>query len=430
MYRFPRSVAGVSVAVLATATFAPPAIAATTAPPPPAQAAGLLDDLLGLDLGRTLNDLLGTDQQNELTTLLNSLLDLNQSGTEPTGALLAPLTDLLSQLSGTSGLLDQIAGLLNSGGSGPLSPSLLAPVAALLDQLAGVDGLPAPIAQLLQQLADALAGGGDAGLPVNGVLTLPQQVIDSLTSVLNALENGGQPTAELLRPLVALLSQVAGADGVPQPLRDLINQLIDTLNGTTGALDPLVTSQLSTVLDLVRNTPSVDRSVREIIDRTTTILDRTANSGTVPTNNGGGTNGGGSGGGITVIIPGQNNDATPKPTARKATAADRAVVKKVTLNAARSVATVRIACPSSAPATCAVTAGARWHNKIAVRRTISTRIGAGKAKTAKLRLTKAATKGLKRSGGSITVNLKTTFGSQHFSLKKGVKVAKVKAKRR
>ncbi|MDO8213969.1 hypothetical protein [Conexibacter sp. CPCC 206217] len=433
MQRFSRSAAGLSVAVLATASIAPQAVAAAQAPPA-VHSSSVVDDLLGLDLGGVLAGLLGGTQQDQLS----QLRDLLQSGTDPTGADLAPLSDVLTQLGGTSGLpvdvqalLQRIVGLLDAGGTTPLDPGLLAPVGALLQQLALTDGLPAPVAQLLDQLGDALVGDGTAGLPIAGALALPPAVVQALDEVLQSLESGGEPTGALLQPLIPLLQEIAGAPGLPPALSDLINELIDTLQETTGALNPLATRQLSSVLDLVGNTAGVDTITRTTIDRTTSILDRAAAAGTTGTRGPAGPPGPSGAPGATVVVPGGSGSAAPAaPQARKATTRDKAVVKKVVLNRKRTIASVTIACPKSAPAVCTVTAGARLRGKLAVRRTLTTRIGANKAKVAKLRLTAASARALRRRGGTVKVNLSTRFGTQKFAASKTTKVARVKPKSR
>ncbi|HST41363.1 MAG TPA: hypothetical protein VLK58_17730 [Conexibacter sp.] len=423
--------AGVSVAVLATSAIAPPAIAAAQAPTPPDsgyQTRGLLDDLLGT-VGDLLSGLLGQREQDQLAGLLGLL----QGGSAPTTELLRPLTDILDQLGGSSGLplptrdlINQVTGLLQSGRAGEeLAPALLAPVADLLRQLAGTDGLPAPAAGLLTQLADLLAGAGSgAGLPLDDLNLLPD-VIDGLNRVLVGLETGnGTPTADLLAQLIPLLRQVAAAP-LPQALRDLVNQLIELLENTTGSLDPLLTTQISTVLRLIGNTPGVDRETRTIIERTTTILDRSTGAGAGGSGGaggGGGTNGTGNGTGT------GGTGGTGLTVRRAATARDKAVIKRVGVNKKKTIASVRIACPSGAPAVCSTTLRAAVAGKSS--KVITTRIGQNTSKLVKLKLTKKATKQLKRRGGSVSVVATTAFGTQKFSAKATLKVKKTKAKAR
>jgi hypothetical protein len=415
MLRYPRSAASATIAVLAASAVVPPAVSAATAPPPPRyETRGLLDGLLGIDLGNLLGQLLGGTEQNQLQQLLNGLL----GGQAPTPEALAPLTDILRRLGATQGLpadvqqlVQQLTGLLQNGGlRDPLSGGLLAPVAELLRQLAATQGLPAAAAQLLTQLADVLGNrAGGAGLPIVGDLGLDGNARGGLQTVLDSLLRGGQPTGALLAPIIPLLRQIAAAPGLPAPLQSLIDQLIDTIQRTTGALDPLVTSQLSTVLSLLGNTPGVSRETRTIIERTTTAL-------TSQTPAGGTGGGGGGGGGSTGGTGGGGSGGTPTTTGRRAaTARDRAVVKKVTVNRARTVASIRVACPSSAPATCATTLSAKVRGKRAAAAK-STRIGAGRSKVVKLRLTRAARRSL-RAGGKVSVTATTRFGTQRFTAK-------------
>lgn len=435
MLRFPRSAAGVSIAVLATSAIAPPAIAAAQAPStPPYQTRGLLDGLLG-GLGDVLGNLLGSSQQAQLTQLLGILQGL-PGGTNPSSDVLRPLTDILTQLGGASGLpvptrdlVAQLTALLNSGRAGvPLDGSLLAPVANLLRQLAATDGLPTAVTQLLDSLADVLAGNGTSGLPIGSLDLLPD-VINGLNDTLNGLLRGnGTPTADLLAPLIPLLRQVAATDGIPQALRDLINQLIETLSSTTGALDPLLTSQLSTVLSLIANTPGVSRETRTTIERTTTILNNATPAGTGAGGAGGsGGSGGSSGGtGTGTGAGGGGTGGTGLTLRRAATTRDKAVVKRVAINKQRTIASVRIACPKAAPAVCATTLRAAVSGKTS--KAVSTRIGQNTSKLVKLKLTRAATKQLKRSGGKIAVSATTAFGTKKFTANANLTVRKPAAK--
>lgn len=433
MLRFSRSAAGVSIAVLATSAIAPPAIAAAQAPSPSEyQTRGLLDDLLG-NVGTLLGSLLGSSQQNQLTALIQQLTNLG--GTNPTGNTLRPLTDLLTQLGGAQGLpvdtralINQVTSLLNGAGDAPLDDGLLAPVANLLRQLAATDGLPDVAANLLNQLADLLSSR-DAGLPLDNLDLLPA-VIDGLNRALTGLTNaGGRPTAELLQPLIPLLQQVADTAGLPVALRDLINQVIDLLRSTTGALDPLLSTQISTILDLIGNTPGVSRETRTVIERTTTILNNSVpgaggQGGSGGGGGQGGSNNGGGGGGT-------GTGGTGLSVRRAATARDKAVIKRVGINRQKSIASVRIACPSAAPAVCSTTLRAAVAGKSS--KTVSTRIGQGKSKLVKLKLTKRSTKQLKRRGGKVTVVATTKFGTKSFRAKATVSVkraAKTKAKAR
>lgn len=435
MQRFPRTLAGVSVAVLAGSAIAQPVVGVATAQQTqPAQTSGLLDGLLD-GLGDLLADLLGTSEQQQLQQLVDQLA----GGQDPTGETLAPLTGLLQQLANADGLpaetralVQQLIDLLESGDPGEaLDPSILAPIASLLRQLADTQGLPAVASNLLDQLAGLLESGESPGLPGVGDLPLDPSAISGLADVLDALLRGEEPTGTLLAPVIPLLRQVAQTPGLPAEVRELVDSLIDALQTTTGPLDPIVASQLRGVLSLVGNTPGVTSETRTIIERTTTILDRTLDSS-------GGTGGDGRGGGGTPtpggtpITPttgggltgGGLSGTTRAP--RRATKRDRAVVKRVTVNRGRTIAKVRVACPRSAPAVCTATVGAklRGTNRRAVRRTVTTRIGQGKAKTVTLRIAPKARKQLRARGGRLKVNVTTRFVQQRFSASKDAVVKK------
>jgi uncharacterized protein (UPF0147 family) len=414
-----------SIAVLATSAIAPPAIAAAQAPSPAEyQTRGLLDDLLG-NVGDLLGGLLGSSQQNQLTALIQQLTGLG--GTNPSADLLRPLTDLLNQLGGAQGLpldtralIDQVTSLLEGGGRTPLDDGLLAPVANLLRQLAATRGLPEVAANLLNQLADLLSSRG-AGLPLDNLDLLPA-VIDGLNRALSDLTRaGGTPTADLLQPLIPLLDQVARTAGLPQPLRDLINQVIDLLRSTTGAIDPLLSTQISTILGLIGNTPGVSRETRTVIERTVQILNTT----TPGAGGQGGAGGSGGQGGSANGGGGGGTGGTGLSIRRAATARDKAVIKRVAVNRQRTVASVRIACPSGAPAVCSTSLRAAVSGRSS--KTVATRIGQGTSKLVKLKLTKAATRQLKRRGGKVTVVATTRFGSSSFSAKATVSVKRAKA---
>jgi hypothetical protein len=89
---------------------------------------------------------------------------------------------------------------------------------------------------------------------------------------------------------------------------------------------------------------------------------------------------------------------------------------------------VRIACPSGAPAVCSTSLRAGVSGKSS--KTVSARIGQGKSKLVKLKLTKKATRQLKRRGGKVTVVATTKFGTKSFSAKATLSVKKAKAKAR
>jgi hypothetical protein len=393
--------AGALAALAGSAVSAPALAAARPAqgPAPSAHASGLLDGLVGGGgLGGLIGGVAGGQQQP-----LQNLLGLLQGGQAPTAGLLDPVQRLLAQLGGTAGLptgtqdlIAQVQALLASGTPGqPLSGNILMPVATLLRDLATTDGVPADVATLLNQLADSLdADGTVAGLPVNG-LSLPATLIAQLDDVLRQLENGGRPTGRLLAPVAALLDQVATTDGLPPAVSDLLRQLGDTLEGTVGALDPLLTSQVTLALRTIAGTPGVSTNTRTTLERIATLL---GSSGQAATS--GGTSG----------------------KARVATARDRAVIKRVRVNKARTRIGVRVACPRSAPATCATLVSASFAgHRAAVGKRV--RIGAGHAKLVRLRMVRTARASSGSHGGRLRVRVGTSFGTQHFAVAKTVRLA-------
>ena len=402
-----------TVAVLASAAVSAPALAAerpAQGPAPTAHASGLLDGLLGGGsgsgsglgggLGGVVGGLLG-DQQGPLQNLLGAL----QGGQTPTAGLLAPVQTLLDQLAGTAGLpagtqdlIAQVRSLLAGSAAGdPLSGNLLLPVATLLRDIAATQGLPAELGTLLNQLADALDGDGTVGgLPVS--LSLPAALVARLDDVVQQLENGGRPTGRLLAPVADLLNQVAGTEGLPPAVSQLLSQLGDILADTTGALDPLLTSQVTLALRTIAGTPGLSTSQRSTIERIATLLGSAGSSST----------GGGSG-------------AAGGKAARKATAADRAVIKRLRINKARTRISATVACPRSAPATCATLVRASFAGRKAAQGK-RVRIAAGRTKVVRLSMVRAARASSVDHGGRLRVRVTTSFGSQRFAVAKGLRL--------
>ncbi|HET6448914.1 MAG TPA: hypothetical protein VFG31_07365 [Conexibacter sp.] len=344
-------------------------------------------------LGSALDGLLGTDQQQQLHGLLGQL----QSGQAPTGTALAPLQDLLLQLAATPGLpvdaqtlIAQLAGLLGATPDGqPLDPALLMPVATLLRDLAGTSGVPADAAGLLTRLADLLDGSGAApGLPVDA-LTLPATLVDRLRDLLDALERGQQPTGTALAPVSDLLDSVAATPQLPDALSNVLGSVADGLRGTNGALDPLVADQARYALDTIASTPGLSPSQRTTIERISTFV----------SSSGGATSG----------------------TARGASKRDRAVIKRIRVNRARTRVAVRVACPRSAPSTCATTVTAKLAGHKAARGK-HVRIAAGHSKVVRLRFARAARTASARHGGRLRVQVVTAFGARRFTSAKAVQL--------
>ena len=199
---------------------------ASAAGPPPAARTSALSDLLGTTLGDLLG---GAPQRQQLQDAAGAL----QGGALPTGALLAPLQDLLVQLAGTpglpaesQGLIAQVAALLGSTPADqPLDAHLLAPVTTLLRDLAATDGVPSETATLVRNLADLLDGDGTTpALPLETLGELPPALIEQLRQLLTALEDGQQPTGTLLAPVGDLLGSVAAEPELPASLASLLQQ--------------------------------------------------------------------------------------------------------------------------------------------------------------------------------------------------------------
>lgn len=388
-----------TLGVLALTTVSAPALAAdrtAQGPAPAAHAAGLLDGLGGGSGGGLLGGLLGSQQQP-----LRSLLALLQGGQMPTADLLDPLQTLLDQLAsgaglpaGTQDLVEQLRTLLASGAAGDSLPaSVLMPVAALLRDLAGTDGVPSEMTTLLEQIADALDGDGTvAGLPIAD-LSLPTALITRLDDALRQLEHGDEPTGQLLQPVADLLGEVAASDGLPPATAQLFDQLSNALDGTVGALDPLLRSQVTLALRTIAGTPGVSSSTSTTLERIVTLLgssDRASNAA-----------------------------AGSRP--RTATVRDRAVIKRVRVNRARTRIGVRIACPRNAPATCATRVSASFAGrKAATGKRV--RIAPGHAKRVRLRMLRTARSSSVAHGGRLRVRVTTSFGSRRFAVAKTVRL--------
>lgn len=400
-----RLLAAILAALCTGAVAAAPASAAAPAPPPSdAQAAALLDDL-GTTLNGTLAALLGTSaHQQQLQTLLSQL----QNGQAPTPTLLAQLRALLDQVAATPGLpaetqalVRQIASLLDSAPAGePLDGSALAQVATLLRDLGATQNLPTSAATLLNGVADLIDGDGAARLPAT-LAALPPQVVDDLDTLLTSLERGDRPTGALLQPVADLLRQVAGTAGLPADISGLLGQLADSVSGTTGELDPLLAHQVTTALDSIANTPGLTPQERTTIERITTILQGQAAAG-------GSNPGAGS------------NPAATAPT-RTATKRDRAIIKRIRVNRARTRVSVRVACPRSAPAACATLVRASLSGRKAANGK-RVRIAAGRSKVVRLRVLRTARTASVQNGGRLRVAVTTKFGSRSFTSAKAVKV--------
>ena len=386
MRRHPRRIATTLTAALACAALAAPVAHADDQTTAEASAT--------VAFGATLDGLLGGDAGQQP---LHDLLARLQGGQAPTGATLAPLQDVLLHLAATPGLpadvqtlIAQLAALLGSQPAGePLDPALLEPVATLLRNLGGTSGVPSDVATLLNGLADLLDGDGTASpLPVDA-LALPPALVDRLGNLLRELEQGGQPTGTALEPVSDLLDAVAATPQLPKQLSGLMGGISDSLRRTGGELDPLIADQTRYALSSIARTPGLSPSERTTIERIATF-----------------------------VSPG---GAGSTAGARRVTKRDRAVIKRIRVNRARTRVGIRIACPRSAPRTCATKVTA----KLAGRKAANgkrVRIAAGRSKVVRLRMLPAARTASARHGGRLRVRVETAFGSQRFASAKAVKL--------
>jgi hypothetical protein len=177
---------------------------------------------------------------------------------------------------------------------------------------------------------------------------------------------------------------------LPDPLAALLGQLANGVDGTSGSLDPLLADQVGSALDSIASTRGLSPGQRTTIERISTFVSSRSGS-TVPAK------------------------------ARTATKRDRAVIKRVRVNKARTRVGVRIACPQSAPSTCATTVTAKLGAHKAARGK-HVRIATGHAKVVRLTLARAARAASVRQGGRLSVRVVTAFGSQRFASTKAVKV--------
>ena len=380
-------IAGTVAMALACAIATPPAASAAAQPPAPpeAQAAGLLDDL-----DAALGGLLGGTGQQGLQGVLGAL----GAGQAPTGTALTPVRELLYDVAGTQGLptatADLVRGLADLLGTAPagepLDPALLAQLAALLRDLGARPGTPPAATTLLDDVADLLEGSaGTPGL-LTDALSLPPQVIRQVDALLTRLQDGDTPTGTLLAPVADLLESVAGTPGLPAQEAQLFRELGESVERTSGALDPLLAGQLSRALSTVAATPGLSSHERIAIERTAAALASSSASG-----------------------------------ARAATRRDRAVVTRVRVNRARTRIAVRIACPRRAPRTCATTVRARLGARKAAHGK-RVRIAPGRSKVVRLTMVDAARAASARSGGRLNVRVVTAFGTQRFAHAKAVQL--------
>ncbi|HEX7289500.1 MAG TPA: hypothetical protein VF250_00095, partial [Conexibacter sp.] len=239
--------------------------------------------------------------------------------------------------------------------------------------------------------ADLDGDGTPDALPVDA-LALPQGLIDRLDALLHQLEAGGQPTGAALAPVSDLLDSAAATDGLPDTVSGALSGLADSLRGTSGALDPLTAEQARFALDTIASTPGLSAGERTTIQRIGTF-----------------------------VAPAGSGGATTTAGTRRATKRDRAVVKRIRVNRARTRVGIRIACPRSAPVTCATTVTA----KLAGRKAANgkrVRIAPGRSKVVRLRMLRAARSASADHGGRLRVRVVTAFGTQRFTATKAAKL--------
>ncbi len=318
------------------------------------------------------------------------------------GGLLEPVHDALYDVADTPGLppetqelVRRVADLLATPTGQPLDPSLLAPVEQLLRDLAATPELSPALADVLTDLADVIGGaggaGGTPGLPVEALEVVPQ-TIDELDQLLTSLSDGAAPTGTLLEPVARLFDEVAATPSLAAPLPELLRELAGLIRGTTGELDPLLANQVERVLSTVAETRGLTPEQRTIIERTATLIGQA----------------------------GASRAASRR--AVIATKRDRAVVKRIRVNRARTRIAVRIACPRRAPATCATRVSATLAGRKAANPK-RVRIAAGRSKVVRLRMVRAARAANARQGGRLRVRAVTRFGTRSFADAKAVRVS-------
>ncbi len=243
----------------------------------------------------------------------------------------------------------------------------------------------------LEETLAALLGGDPAtGQPVE-LLGIVPQTIDELDQLLRGLEDGAQLTGPLLAPVADLFDELAATPSLAAPLPDTLRELAHLIRGTTGEVDPLLAERVERVLDAVAGAPGLTPEQRTVIERTATLIGQ----------------GGASGAGSRQAVV--------------ATKRDRAVVKRIRVNRARTRIAVRIACPRRAPATCATRVTARLGGrKAATPKRV--RIAAGRSRVVRLRMVRAARSASARSGGRLRVRVVTRFGARSFADAKAVTV--------
>ncbi len=356
---------------------------------------GLIGDLTALELGT----LLAYADATQLTGLLETL--------DP-----ATLTDALGALDLT--LLTALLGTATGGDLTTLLGGVVpADLAGVLGGLTGGDLTNLVGALDPAQITQLLALGGAA--PVT-------ELIGGLTGVLGGL-GGGDPTA-VLGQLTALLD-----GGLPADPSDLLalEGLLGTVNALLVSLGVVELPVLGPLLDSLTRS-SGNAAVDTLIGTIGTILTPggTTPGGTAP---GGTTPGGTTPGGTTYIfLPGgsQPGGTTPGTKARRLNY--RANIGRRTVSKTRRSMRFTVSCPKNATAGCAVKVSAM----LAGKKVLKTRwvvLARGKSTGVTFKLSKSATKRLKKKGGKVTFRA-ATYGSSKSAVKKSLTVKKPKSKKK
>jgi len=264
-----RSGAFAAVAAFSLTLAGPAGLAAQSAAAAPAPAGntttpeGLLDPIIPILTGLTdtLKGLLDSAGLSQLTSLTSAL----SGGTPASSDALAPLTALLNSLD-----LADLAALTGSSSDGQLASPFLEPLSDVLAELSALDGLTGAQADALSGLQAALAGvisgaaptDAVAGLPLAGLLELGD--VTALTDLLATLQGGQASSPELLAPVSALLTTVAGTSGLPAPVAEAIATVAGQLAGATS-LDRDLLTQVGQLLNSIAATPGVPEQVGDVL---------------------------------------------------------------------------------------------------------------------------------------------------------------------
>lgn len=358
--RHPALVVGV-VTAFGVATVAPIASAATAPKPASVTTQGLLGGLLGSVTQPVLN-------------LVTPLLD----GSSGLPVVLPPatvtaLTDALS--GGVDALVPaDVTSLL-----GVLSP-------AQVQQLATNPTAIAPLLEGLLPTLTNLAGGS----------TLSSSAVTSALSQLTSVLSGGVPTSAAgLATLTSLLDQVTTLLGFPSVASlPVVGQLLGVIAQTgkavpDGPAKNAAVGALTTAGTSLGLTPAQIQSALDLLGL----------------------------GRAVVKAPG----TTPTATAAKTTKVVRAKIVSVKVSKNRKKVSVRVSCPTTAAAAgCTVKPSVKVGSRTA-KTTRSAVVKRGKTRTFSAKVSAAAVKSVRKSGGRVVAKV-TTVGSTAGAVSKTVKV--------